>query len=268
MRAVCVDDDPRALQEALAACREVPLLGEVQGFARGQDALDWLADHPADFALLDICMPGMDGFALARQIKNRSPRTAVVFLTAHVERAYEAFSVHPSGYLLKPVSADALRAEAEYALCAQRGWDTAPPRVEVRTFGGFELRVNGRFVSFDRARSRELLALLVDRCGIGISRSEAFATMWGDQAYDHAMQKQLDVYIRSLRKTLQAYDIEGIFELKKGIMRVLPDRIDCDLYRFLKGDRAAFDAFLGEYLPKYPWASATEARLERRKYGQ
>ena len=263
MKAICVDDEPRDLEQALAACREVSLLSEVQGFTRGQDALDWLADHSVDLALLDIAMPGMDGFTLARRIRARWPDTAVVFLTAHVERAYEAFSVRPSGYLLKPAAADALRAEAEYALSVKRGG--VPPRVEARTFGGFELRVNGRSVGFERARSRELLALLVDRGGMGVSRSEAFATLWGDRAYDHSMQKQLDVYIRSLRKTLRDYGIEDIFELRKGIMRIFPDKLDCDLYRFLSGDREAIDAFRGEHMPKYPWASITEGSLERKK---
>jgi len=61
MKAVCVDDEPRALEEALSACREVSLIGEVRGFTRGQDALDWLADHPVDFVVLDIAMPEMDG---------------------------------------------------------------------------------------------------------------------------------------------------------------------------------------------------------------
>ena len=265
MKAICVDDDPRALEDALAACRQVSALEEVQGFTRGSDALRWLERHPVDFALLDIGMPEMDGIALAARIRALSPETSVVFLTAHAEYAYRAFSVHPSGYLLKPATAQALGEEAAYALAGKGLRGRPPARIVVRTFGGFELLVNGEAVSFSRGRSRELLALLVDRGGMGVSRAAAFAAMWGDRIYDHSMQKQLDVYIRSLRSTLREYGIEDIFELKKGVMRVFPEKIDCDLYRFLNGDAEAMEAYRGEYMPMYPWASDTEGSLDRKK---
>ena len=265
MKAICVDDERSALEDTLAQCRQVSLLEETQGFTGAKDALKWLQGHPVDLALLDVNMPEMNGIALARQIKALNPATAVVFLTSHVEYAYEAFSVRASGYLLKPATVEALRAEAEHALELRAGRCARSSRIVVRTFGGFEVLVNGQSMTFERARSRELLALLVDRCGMGVSRAEAFATIWGDRVYDHAMQKQLDVYIRSLRKTLRSFDIEDIFELKRGVMRVLPDKFECDLYLFLRGDSDAITAFRGDYMPRYPWASATEADLDIKK---
>ena len=75
------------------------------------------------------------------------------------------------------------------------------------------------------------------------------------------MQKQMDVVIRSLRDTLRNSGIEDLFELKNRCLRIRPEMIDCDLYRFLKGDKEAVSAYCGEYMSQYTWAANTEARL-------
>lgn len=134
-------------------------------------------------------------------------------------------------------------------------------RVEVRTFGGFDVFVNGQAVAFKYMKCKELLAYLVDRCGNSVTRAEAFAILWEDRLYDRSMQKQLNVYIRSLRATLREYGIEEIFELKGGRMRIIPERFSCDVYRFYEGDIDAVNAFRGEYMSSYPWANITEAFL-------
>ena len=77
------------------------------------------------------------------------------------------------------------------------------------------------------------------------------------------MQKQLDVIIRNLRKTLKEYNISEILEMERGILRVVPDKFNCDLYRFMDGDIDTVHAFRGEYLSDYPWASITEAYMDR-----
>ena len=136
-------------------------------------------------------------------------------------------------------------------------------RICVRTFGHFEILLDGRALDFRRSKSKELLAYLVDRRGAGVTRHDAFATLWEDHQYDISMQKQLDVVIRSLRDTLQAYGIGSLFELKSRNLRVLPDMMDCDLYRFLDGDEKTVNAYCGEYMSQYTWARDTEAHLTR-----
>ena len=44
-------------------------------------------------------------------------------------------------------------------------------------------------------------------------------------------------------------------------MRILPELIDCDVYRFLEGDAEMVNAYFGEYMSQYTWAASTEARL-------
>ena len=121
-----------------------------------------------------------------------------------------------------------------------------------------------RPVSFKLAKAKEILAYLVDKQGSGVTRSELFAAVWEDSLYDRRMQKQLDVYIRSLRETLQEYGIPEIMEMEKGVLRVKPETFICDAYLFYSGDSDTINAYRGEYMSSYSWASMTEAILSWR----
>ncbi|MCR5594671.1 MAG: response regulator [Lachnospiraceae bacterium] len=262
MKAICVDDAALILDHTVAQCRELEMMDDVQGFTHPSDALEYLNDNPTDIALLDIDMPDMNGIELAARIKKLQPNCGVIFLTAYSEYAVEAFALHASGYLLKPVSIEKLKEEIEYAILGRRSLPLS--HITVRTFGNFEVLVDGQTVSFGRSKAKELLAYLVDRNGSSIKRAEAFAILWEGGVYDYSMQKQLDVIIRSLRSTLKDYGISEIFELKRSTMRIRPELIDCDLYRFLSGDTDAVSTYRGEYMTQYSWAMLGEADISRR----
>jgi two-component SAPR family response regulator len=261
MTAICVDDEPLVLQLTLSLFRDLPGFQEVEGFAGPLEALDWLENHTPDIALLDIDMPGMNGLELARRIRDMHPDTAVIFLTGYSEYALDAFQLHASGYLMKPINREKLASEVEYALSGRNRVKAS--NVFAKTFGNFDLLVDGRPLVFKRSKSKELLAYLVDRHGGNVSRPEAFAVLWEDTFYDRAMQKQMDVVIRSLRSTLEEAGVGEIFEIQSGWMRILPERMDSDLFRFLDGNREAIQEYRGEYMSAYSWASQTEAYLDR-----
>lgn len=134
--------------------------------------------------------------------------------------------------------------------------------VTVETFGEFNIFVDGKVVDFSRSKAKEVLAYLVDRQGKFQTRSMIFYALWeGDARYDRPMQKYLDVILSSLRDTLKAYGIEDIIERSKGQIRVVPEKLSCDLYRFFDGDIQAVDAYHGEYMSTYSWANMTEAYM-------
>ena len=261
MTAICVDDEPLVLQLTLSLFRDLPGFQEVEGFAGPLEALDWLENHTPDIALLDIDMPGMNGLELARRIRDMHPDTAIIFLTGYSEYALDAFQLHASGYLMKPINREKLASEVEYALSGRNRGKAS--NVFAKTFGNFDLLVDGRPLVFKRSKSKELLAYLVDRHGGNVSRPEAFAVLWEDTFYDRAMQKQMDVVIRSLRSTLEEAGVGEIFEIQSGWMRILPERMDSDLFRFLDGNRETIQEYRGEYMSAYSWASQTEAYLDR-----
>ena len=105
----------------------------------------------------------------------------------------------------------------------------------------------------------------MDRRGQFVSRKDIFYILWEDDDYDRAKQKYLDTIIRSLKETLDEYGISDIFETESGMMRIVPEKVDCDLFRFLDKDKAAIDSFRGEYMNSYSWASETEGYLTEEK---
>ncbi|MCC7487273.1 MAG: response regulator transcription factor [Burkholderiales bacterium] len=106
LRVAIVDDEAPArsrMRDLLADCAgELPLVvtGEA---ANGPEALELLAARPADLALLDIHMPGMDGIELAQHLQRLEAPPAIVFATAYDTYAIRAFEVNAVDYLVKPI---------------------------------------------------------------------------------------------------------------------------------------------------------------------
>jgi two-component system, LytTR family, response regulator AlgR len=101
-----VDDEPPArnrLKELLADCGAqfpLQLVGEA---GNGQEALDKLAETPAEVVLMDIRMPQMDGIELARHLNKLEQPPVIIFTTAYDAYAIQAFEQHAIDYLLKPI---------------------------------------------------------------------------------------------------------------------------------------------------------------------
>ena len=264
MKAVCVDDEKPALEHSVSLCREMLQLTQVDGFTDPREALTWMREHPTDFALLDICMPEMDGITLARGIREISPETAILFVTEHPQYAVEAWEVHATGYISKPLTGERLSDELNYAAewRRERTGERQVPHIAVQTFGNFDLIVDGERVCFARAKSKELFAFLVDKKGIRVSRAEVFQRLWPGEEYTRPRQKQLDVIIRSLRATLREYAISEILQLERGTLRIVPQVIDCDMYRLFAGDVRYENEYQGEYMTPYAWANLTEGYID------
>ncbi len=265
MKAICVDDEELILQRTVSLVKKTNKFDEVDSFSDAMEALAYFDDDTAGLALLDIDMPGMRGLDLASAIKEKCPDIKIIFLTGYSEFAVDAYAMHATGYLLKPVSFDRLQSEIDFALSTDQSAkdksSASSSRVVVETFGFFNILVDGRPVTFKRSKAKELMACLIDRQGQFISRKDVFYIIWEDDDYDRAKQKYLDTIIRSLKDTLDEYGIADIFEVEKGLMRVVPEKVDCDLYRFLDKDEKTIEKYRGEYMNSYTWASTTEGYL-------
>ncbi len=259
MKIMCVDDEELILNLTVSMCRELPGIDEVTGFDSATEAVKAVKKDPPDLAILDIDMPEINGIKLAARIKEIHPDTSIIFLTGYSQYAVEAFEMHVSGYLLKPVNRDRLAEEVQYALSGKT--EKSDQHIVVKTFGEFDVFVDGKVVSFARSKSKELLAYLVDRQGGSVTRAEAFSTLYEDSFYDRPMQKQFDVIVRSLKDTLTQYDIGGILDIQRGSMRVVPEAFECDFYRFMAGDTDAINSYRGEYMSSYSWVDLTEGYM-------
>jgi two-component system LytT family response regulator len=119
VKVLVVDDEPiarRRLVRLLEGEDGVELVGSC---GSGAEAVATVLEAPPDLVLLDVQMPGMDGFGVIREVgPDRMPR--VVFVTAHGEHAARAFEVHALDYLLKPFTVARLRQALEHARASLR----------------------------------------------------------------------------------------------------------------------------------------------------
>jgi len=110
LRVVIVDDEElarRGLRRDLAALGGIDVVGEC---ADGFEAVKAAADLKPDLMLLDIRMPRLDGFEVLSLL---DPGIAVVFVTAHDDRAVQAFEVNAVDYVMKPVDPERLARAVE-----------------------------------------------------------------------------------------------------------------------------------------------------------
>lgn len=108
LRVLAVDDEPLQLDELAYLLRGDQGVSEVVTAGDTTEALRRLRDAVVDVVFLDIRMPGLDGMELARVLGRFAAPPAVVFVTAHDDRAVDAFDLGAADYLLKPVRADRL----------------------------------------------------------------------------------------------------------------------------------------------------------------
>ena len=133
--------------------------------------------------------------------------------------------------------------------------------VFMRTFGYFDVFVDGRALLFTVPKTKELLALLVDRHGGYVEPSAAIACLWEDEPANKTTLARYRKLAMRLNATLAEYGIEEIIESRNGRRRIRPELIQCDLYNFLSGSEDYLDQFAGLYMQNYSWGESTLARL-------
>ncbi|HVL69951.1 MAG TPA: LytTR family DNA-binding domain-containing protein [Vicinamibacterales bacterium] len=109
IRTVVVDDEALAREELcylLAGVDGVEVVGQA---ANGLEALKAIEEHAADLVTLDIQMPGLTGFEVARRLLDSGSAAHFIFVTAFDRYAIDAFEINAVDYLLKPVEAERLR---------------------------------------------------------------------------------------------------------------------------------------------------------------
>ena len=251
MRILAVDDEKDALEVLVTAISECDKTAEIKGFNSPTEALAYATENPPDIAFLDIRMPTMSGLDLAKKLKAINVRVNIVFSTGYSEYASDAFSMHASGYIMKPVSVRLVRKELENL---RNPVETPDSRIFVRTFGNFELFVDGEPLHFSRKPAKELLAYLVDRKGSAVTRKELCSVLLQDEAFTRKSQDYLTKIVKELQKTLDEVNAGSIVNLDRSEYYVIPDNFSCDAYDYLKGVPNAFNNFYGEYMSQYPWA--------------
>ncbi len=138
--------------------------------------------------------------------------------------------------------------------------------LKIQTFGNFEVFYEGRPVAFSRAKSKELLAYLIDRRGATVTTAEACGVIWEDKEYNFSLQRQFQTIVSDLIKSLKKHKCDHIIGRKRNCLSVDVSGLECDFYKLLAGDREAKAQYHGEYMSNYSWAELTAGFLAQ-KYG-
>lgn len=257
MRFLAVDDESLMLDGLVSALHSARPEAEVLSFRWPEDALEAAREKPVDVAFLDIQMGGMTGLQLAVELKKVQPELHVIFVTGYSQYAVDAFAMHATGYLLKPVEKEDVERELTFIYGAPK----TKSRIQVKTFGGFDLFVDGVPVRFERTKAKELLAYLVDRRGASVTSGEAYAALFEDSGNTSSGKSYFRTILHELMKALQKVGAEEILRKGWNSYAIVPEAFDCDFYRFLEGDPIAVNQYQNDYLPAYGWAEIRNADM-------
>lgn len=260
MYVLAVDDERIMLKELTIELGQIFPNADIQGFQDPMEAEQWASDlaqegKSLDYAFLDIRMRGMSGIELARRLKKLHPGTVLIFCTAYTEYAFDAVGMYAKGYLMKPISAENIvRTLDEMVYDWRKSLDVQNQSFWIKTFGNFEVFVDGKPLVFEREKAKEMLAFLVDRAGATVTTEQLAVVLWEDRPYDKTLKNYVSTVLGSLRRTLHKVGKEDILIKTRNHLSLNPEKIKCDAYDYEKGVMSAVNSFRGEYMVNYSWA--------------
>ncbi len=215
---ILVVEDDQHVREAVA--RAVRVEGfRVDTAVDGNDALLRVERDPPDLILLDVLMPGTDGLAVCRILRDRKNFTPILMLTARheVSDRVAGLDAGADDYLVKPFALDELLARVRALL-----------RRSTVTGSGETMQVDGLRLDPERRQAwrgdRELeltktefdlLELLMFNHGVVVTRETIYERIWG---YDfETSSKSLDVYIGYLRRKTEADGESRVIHTVRGV---------------------------------------------------
>ena len=255
MKAITVDDEIymlENLQEAVSASSDIDA---VAAFSSCSAALTYATENPVDVAFLDINMRGIGGLGLAEKLLELQPRCKIIFCTGYQEYAVSAFQLHVSGYLMKPITAEAVQKEIDHI----KGVKATEKLLTINCFGNFEVLHNGESLPFKRKKAKELLAVLIDRNGAGMTAKQICAVLFPNDTNDTKNAAYLRQLVLDLRNTLKSIRAEDVLQHDTPYYRVDTNLVRCDYLSFLETGKPEFH---GEYMSQYSWAEVTCAMLQ------
>ena len=258
MIAITVDDERPMLKALTDIVKSSPDIEAVYDFSACNAALEWISNNSADVAFLDINMRGMGGLALAEKITTLHPDCKIVFCTGYEQYALDAIQLRCSGYLMKPITHEAVQKEIDHI----KGKNPKSVLLDVKCFGNFEVLKNGEALIFKRSKAKELFAVLVDRNGAGMTGKQICAVMWPESTDDVKNMDYLRHLVGDIKKALANAGAEKVFCQDGYNYRIDTTRINCDYHKYLKTGNPQFH---GEYMSQYSWAESTLALLLGRK---
>ncbi len=219
MISLLLAEDDQSVRESLE--RALRFEGyDVHAVTDGAQALEALITLEPEVIVLDVMMPGVDGLAACRRIREKGIRTPVLMLTARHDVADRVAGLDAGAddYLVKPFDLEELLARLRALV--RRG-TVVEADTQVLTVGDMTLDLDRREVrrgdeTIELTKTEfELLALLMHNSGIVLTREVIYERIWG---YDfETNSKSLDVYIGYLRRKTEDGDRSRLIHTVRGV---------------------------------------------------
>jgi len=177
-------------------------------FVNGELAYNGFMKNKYDMCILDVMMPKMDGFTLAKEIRKINSNIPFVFLTAKSlkDDVIEGFAVGADDYMTKPFSMEELLFRIK-AILRRTSTNHASGDDDLFNIGQYQFDAQKQILKHDNKEQKlttkesELLKLLCNNMNNVLERNFALKTIWQEDSYFNA--RSMDVYITKLRKYLK-----------------------------------------------------------------
>jgi DNA-binding response OmpR family regulator len=217
---VLVVDDDRALRKLIRAYLQEEGIAVLE-CGSGEEAVALARDHRPSLVLLDVRLPGIDGFEVLRRFEADGLALPVIMLTSLADELDQlvGFRLGAVDYVTKPVSPKLLAAKVKAFVSRVSGHETAQRRTEVGPLvvehEAHRVLVAGREVALTR-REFDLLAALAEHPGWVYDRDHLLLGVWG---YAHAdvETRVVDQHVANLRRKLEAAGAQGLLETVRGV---------------------------------------------------
>lgn len=176
---------------------------DIDYHANGKSALKAFDAESYDICLLDIMMPEMDGFELAKHIRTHNSEIPIIFISAKSlkEDRIKGLKIGADDYLVKPFSIEELILKIEIFLKRTKKTNNTTPKYKVGKYNfdpkNYTLQDANNIITLTQRESELLLYFITNKNSV-LKRQDILKAVWGDD--DYFMGRSLDVFISRLRK--------------------------------------------------------------------
>jgi DNA-binding response OmpR family regulator len=215
MRLLLVEDDARIARFVAKGLREQAYAVDVA--ATGDDALYQAAINTYDLVILDVMIPGLDGFSVCRELRKSGQRVPILMLTARdaVEDRISGLDSGADDYLTKPFEFRELLARLRALL--RRSGELRPAKITVADLvldtAEQSVSRNGKTVALT-AKEYALLEFLARNAGRVVGRAEIAEHVW-DETFD-PFSNLIEVYINRVRRKIDADSSKPLLHTRRG----------------------------------------------------
>jgi len=216
MRLLIAEDEPDLNDILTMALTEAGY--SVDSCTDGKEALFYFSSADYDVAVLDIMMPGADGFSVLKKLREEGKRTPVLFLTARdsIEDRVRGLDSGANDYMIKPFSLDELLARIRVLTRSAHGSTGNVLTADDLTLdiSSHEVRRGGKRIDLS-AKEYQLLEYLLHNKGIVLSREKIENHIWN---FDYeGGTNVVDVYISYLRKKIDGGHALKLIRTVRGV---------------------------------------------------